>query len=76
MERHRARQDNPLPVIYANFEKWKFSRFHQETSKFSFRINLFWLFSEAKSDIQNQPVNVRHPENPTEIEIRTDAISK
>ena len=54
----------------------KFSHFHQETSKFSFRINLFWLFGEAKSEIQIWPANVRHPENLTEIEIRTDAISK
>lgn len=54
----------------------EFSHFQQETSKSAFRKNLFWLFGEAKSDIQNRPVNVRHLENPTEIEIRVDAISK
>lgn len=54
----------------------KFSHFQQETSKSAFRKNLFWLFGEAKSEIQNRPANVRHPENPTEIEIRVDAISK
>ena len=53
----------------------KFSHFQQETSKSAFRKNLFWLFGEAKSEIQNRPANVRHAENPTEIVIRADAIS-
>ena len=61
-----------MPIL----ENAKFSHFQQETSKSAFRKNLFWLFGEAKSEIQNRPANVRHPENPTEIEIRTDAISK
>ena len=54
----------------------EFSHFQQETSKYAFRKNLCWLFGKAKSEIQNRPANVRHPENLTEIEIRTDAISK
>lgn len=76
MESHRARRYNPLPVIYANFEKCKIFALSAGDFQICFSENLFWLFGEAKSEIQNRPANVRHPENPTEIEIRTDAISK
>lgn len=72
----QSARDNPPPVIYANLGKCKFSRFQHVSSKSAFRKNLFWLFGEAKSEIQIRPANVRHPENPTEIEIRVDAISK
>ena len=48
MERHRARQDNPLPVIYANFGKCKIFAFLAEDFQIFFSEKSFLALRRSK----------------------------
>ena len=48
MERHRARQDNPLPVIYANFGKCKIFAFLAGDFQICFSEKSFLAFRRSK----------------------------
>lgn len=48
MERHRARQDNPLPVIYANFEKCKIFALSAGDFQICFSEKSFLAFRRSK----------------------------
>ena len=48
MERHRARQDNPIPVIYANFGKCKIFALSAGDFQICFSEKSFLAFRQSK----------------------------